>query len=89
MNRLLRKEKSHEGQRKRLMPIAKTVTGRLFEYSRLLGNGPDDFLQAPHKKIIPVEIIKVIRREITKRSPVLMGPTVNRWLQIPWARRWP
>jgi hypothetical protein len=41
------------------MPIAKTVTGRLFEYSRLLGNGPDDFLHAPHKKIIPVEIIKV------------------------------
>ncbi len=55
------------------MPIAKTVTGRPFEYSGSLATGLTIFFKAPHKKIIPVEIIRIIRQEITKRSPVLMG----------------
>lgn len=55
------------------MPIAKTVTGRSFEYSGSLAAGLTIFFKAPHKKIIPLEIINIIRQEITKRSPVLMG----------------
>ena len=55
------------------MPIAKTVTGKPFEYSGSLETGLTVFFKAPHKKLIPVQIIKVIRQEITKRSPVLMG----------------
>ena len=55
------------------MPIAKTVTGKSFEYSGSLETGLTIFFKAPHKKFIPVETIKTIRQEITKRSPVLMG----------------
>jgi len=53
--------------------IAKTLTGKSFEYSVSLANGLTVFFKPPHKKKIPVEIINVIRQEITKRSPVLMG----------------
>jgi hypothetical protein len=56
-----------------LMPIAKTVTGKSFEYSGSLATGLTIFFKPPHKRKIPVETINIIRQEITKRSPVLMG----------------
>jgi hypothetical protein len=55
------------------MPIAKTMTGKSFEYSGSLATGLTVFFKPPHKKTIPVEIINIIRHEIEKRSPVLMG----------------
>lgn len=55
------------------MPIATTVTGKSFEYSGSLATGLTVFFKTPHKKIIPAETINLIRHEITKRSPVLMG----------------
>jgi hypothetical protein len=55
------------------MPIGRTVTGKSFEYSGSLATGLTVFFKPPHKKKIPLEIINVIRQEITKRSPVLMG----------------
>lgn len=55
------------------MPLAKTVTGKSFEYSGSLTTGLTIFFKPPHKKKIPVETINIIRHEITKRSPVLMG----------------
>jgi hypothetical protein len=55
------------------MPFAKTVTGKSFEYSGTLATGLTVFFKPPHKKRITPEIIRVIRNEITKRSPVLMG----------------
>jgi len=55
------------------MPVAKTVTGKPFEYSGSLATGLTVFFKPPHKKRITPEIINIIRQEITKRSPVLMG----------------
>lgn len=55
------------------MPIAKTVTGKSFEYSGSLATGLTIFFKPPHKKEITVGTIRIIRQEITKRSPVLMG----------------
>ena len=55
------------------MPLAKTVTGKSFEYSGSLATGLTIFFKPPHKKKISVETINIIRQEITKRSPVLMG----------------
>lgn len=55
------------------MPIAKTVTGQPFEYSGTLTTGITVFFKPPHKKMIAREIVRIIRDEITKRSPVLMG----------------
>ena len=55
------------------MPIATTVMGKSFEYDGSLATGLTVFFKPPHKKKIPVTIINVIRQEITKRSPVLMG----------------
>lgn len=52
------------------MPVAKTVTGKPFEYSGSLATGLTVFFKPPHKKNIPVGIINSIRQEITKRSPV-------------------
>ena len=55
------------------MPTAKTVTGQPFEYSGTLATGITIFFKPPHKKKITPEIVRIIREEITKRSPVLMG----------------
>lgn len=55
------------------MPITKTLMGKSFEYSGSLGTGITVFFKPPHKKKIPAEIINIIRQELTKRSPVLMG----------------
>lgn len=55
------------------MPIARTVMGRRFEYTGTLEAGIAVFFEPPHKKIISPSIIRVIREEIAKRSPVLMG----------------
>jgi hypothetical protein len=51
----------------------KTVTGKPFEYSGSLATGLTIFHKPPYTEKIPVETINVIREEITKRSPVLMG----------------
>jgi hypothetical protein len=55
------------------MPISKTIMGKSFEYSGTLATGITVFFKPPHKKVIPPETVRVIRAEITKRSPVLMG----------------
>jgi hypothetical protein len=55
------------------MPNAKTVMGKPFEYSGTLATGVTVYFKPPHKKVISSSIIRVIRDEITKRSPVLMG----------------
>ena len=47
--------------------------GRSFEYSGTLATGITVFFKPPHKKKITSDIVRVIRAEITKRSPVLMG----------------
>ena len=55
------------------MPTAKTVMRKPFEYTGTLASGITVFFKAPHKKKITSEIVRVIRDEITNRSPVLMG----------------
>ena len=55
------------------MPTSKTVMGKPFEYTGTLATGIIVFFKQPHKKVIPSSVIRVIRDEITKRSPVLMG----------------
>jgi hypothetical protein len=55
------------------VPVAKTVTGKSFEYSGSLATGLTIFFKPPYTKKILVETINIIRQEITKRSPVLMG----------------
>ena len=55
------------------MPISKTVMGKPFEYSGTLATGITVFFKPPHGKKITSGIVRVIRAEITKRSPVLMG----------------
>jgi hypothetical protein len=55
------------------MPTAKTVTGKPFQYSGSLATGITVYFKPPHKKMISSSVIQVIRDEITKRSPVLMG----------------
>ncbi len=55
------------------MPTAKTVMRNPFEYTGTLASGITVFFKPPHKKKITSEIVRVIRAEITKRSPVLMG----------------
>lgn len=57
----------------RIVPVAKTVTGKSFEYAGSLTTGLTVFFRPLHKKKIPAGIINIIRQEITKRSPVLMG----------------
>jgi len=54
------------------MPFGKTVTGKSFEYSGSLANGVVVHHQKSQTKI-PLKVIEVIRNEIEKRSPVLMG----------------
>lgn len=54
------------------MPIGTTVTGVRFEYSGSLATGIIVSFKNSAMKISP-ETIRVIRNEITKRSPVRMG----------------
>jgi hypothetical protein len=54
-----------------------TIMGRPFHYSGSLEEGPTVFFKPPTKKRITPEIIRVIRAEITSRSPVLMGANRN------------
>jgi hypothetical protein len=55
------------------VPTSKTVMGKSFEYSGTLATGITVFFKPPYKKKITSDIVRVIRAEITKRSPVLMG----------------
>jgi len=54
------------------MPTSKTVTGVTFEYTGSLDSGLVVYFERSRLKIAP-DIIRVIRGEILKRSPVLMG----------------
>ncbi len=54
------------------MSIGKTVTGVPFEYSGSLTTGLIISFQSSAMKISP-ETVRIIRHEITTRSPVLMG----------------
>jgi hypothetical protein len=55
------------------MPLSKTLTGKTFEYSGTLATEITVFFKSPSKKVITPAIIRVIKAEITNRSPVLMG----------------
>lgn len=56
------------------MSTSKTVMGKRFKYKGSLSTGISvDFGDSGADWFIPVEIIEVIRSEISKRSPVLMG----------------
>jgi hypothetical protein len=54
------------------MPIGRTLQGNQFRYTGSLAAGLVVSFNFTAMKISP-EIIRVIRAEITKRSPVLMG----------------
>jgi hypothetical protein len=54
------------------MPLGTTVTGVRFDYSGSLATGLVVSFRNSAMKIKP-ETIRIIRDEITKRSPVLMG----------------
>ena len=54
------------------MPISTTVTGVPFKYSGSLATGLIVSFRSSALKITP-EVVKIIRHEITTRSPVLMG----------------
>src|SRR4051794_32889005 len=55
------------------MPVGTTVMGRKFKYSGSLATGLTVYFKPPSQKKITTDIIRIIRNEITKRSPVLMG----------------
>jgi hypothetical protein len=55
------------------MSFGKTVMGKSFEYEGTLATGITVFFKPPQRKKITPEIVQVVRNEITKRSPVLMG----------------
>jgi hypothetical protein len=55
------------------MPTSKTLTRKTFEYSGTLATGITVYFKPPSKKLITPAIIRVIKAEITKRSPVKMG----------------
>lgn len=56
------------------MAMSKTVMGKRFKYHGTLERGiAIDFGDTGADWVIPAEIISVIKDEITKRSPVLMG----------------
>jgi hypothetical protein len=59
------------------MPLSNTLMGRTFEYSGTLATGITVFFKPPSKKLITSAIIRVIKAEITSRSPVLMGACVK------------
>lgn len=54
------------------MPRSKTVTGKGFEYSGSLAEGITVRFERS-ALYVPADLIQVIRQEITRRSPVLMG----------------
>src|SRR5271169_5055721 len=54
------------------MPLGKTVAGVPFEYSGSLATGLIVSFKNSALRVTP-EIVKIIRHEITERSPVLMG----------------
>ena len=54
------------------MPLGTTVTGVQFDYSGSLAAGLVVSFRNSAMKITP-ETVRIIRDEITKRSPVLMG----------------
>jgi len=54
------------------MPLGKTVAGVPFEYSGSLATGLIVSFKNSALRVTP-EIVKIIRHEITTRSPVLMG----------------
>jgi hypothetical protein len=54
------------------MPRSKTITGKEFEYTGSLDAGLTMQFRKTTLKIAP-EIVRVVRSEIAKRSPVLMG----------------
>ncbi len=56
------------------MATSKTVMGKRFKYRGTLASGISiDFGDTGADWVIPTEIIAVIKSEITRRSPVLMG----------------
>ncbi|MBU4557408.1 MAG: hypothetical protein KJ747_11115 [Actinobacteria bacterium] len=56
------------------MSMSKTVMGKRFKYTGTLKTGISiDFGDSGADWVIPVEVIEIIKSEITKRSPVLMG----------------
>lgn len=55
------------------MPFARTVMGKKFEYSGTLESGITVFFTSGNRKKISPEIIRAIRDEIRRRSPVRMG----------------
>ncbi len=54
------------------MPLGTTITGVRFEYSGSLSTGLVVSFKNSALRIAP-ETIRIIREEITRRSPVLMG----------------
>ena len=58
------------------MPLGTTVTGVRFEYSGSLATGLIVSFKNSAMKIAP-ETIRIVRDEISKRSPVLMGANRN------------
>ena len=56
------------------MATSKTVMGKRFKYRGTLAAGISiDFGDTGADWVLPAEIIKIIKSEITKRSPVRMG----------------
>lgn len=56
------------------MSTGKTVRGKRFKYRGTLATGISiEFDDSGKDWVIPVEIIDIIKSEITKRSPVRMG----------------
>jgi hypothetical protein len=56
----------------KIVHTGKTLTGLQFEYSGSLATGLVVSFKGSALKITP-EVVKIIRHEITARSPVLMG----------------
>lgn len=56
------------------MATSKTVMGKRFKYRGTLDTGLSiDFGDSGADWVIPVEVIEIIKSEINRRSPVLMG----------------
>lgn len=52
---------------------ATTVTGTRFEYSGSLSEGLTLYFSSGHRTRVSTDTIAIVRREITRRSPVAMG----------------
>ena len=60
------------------MPTSRTLTGKPFTYSGSLTNGLTVLFENSGTAMkIPVRIIEIIRAEIRRRSPVLMGANMK------------